>query len=363
VLPETLVRRVLIYRLGSLGDMVVALPCFHLIARAFPNAERRLLTNYPVHAKAPAAAVVLGEPGLIHGYTTYTNGTRNPYALLMLAARIRRFRPDVVVYLAHPRAARAVHRDLMFFRAAGVRRMIGISDENQMEPRFDWRTGLYEAEAVRLTRMIGELGDPGLNLRANWSLVLTDEERQQAMRALGKLVEQPLLICGPGTKMPAKDWGADNWRDLLGRVGTRHPDFALALVGAREESEAADYAASLWPGPKANLCGSSPRVMAAMIEHAQVFLGPDSGPMHVAAAAGVSCVVPFAATQLPGRWFPFGQNHHVVYHRTACAGCRLETCSVEQQRCMTSISVDEMDAAAERALSGSTGMPSITMIA
>src|ERR1022692_4022661 len=69
---ESGVRRVLIYRLGSLGDTVVALPCFHLIARTYPNAERRLLTNFPVHAKAPAAAAVLGDSGLVHGYMSYT---------------------------------------------------------------------------------------------------------------------------------------------------------------------------------------------------------------------------------------------------------------------------------------------------
>ena len=52
-MAESPVRKVLIYRLGSLGDTVVALPCFHLIERTFPGAERVLLTNFPVHAKAP----------------------------------------------------------------------------------------------------------------------------------------------------------------------------------------------------------------------------------------------------------------------------------------------------------------------
>lgn len=63
-------RKVLIYRLGSLGDTAVALPCFHLIARAFPDSERRLLTNFPVHAKAPASAAVLGDASLPQGYST-----------------------------------------------------------------------------------------------------------------------------------------------------------------------------------------------------------------------------------------------------------------------------------------------------
>jgi hypothetical protein len=75
---------VLIYRLGSLGDTVVALPCFHLIARCFPQAERVLLTNFPVHAKATATAAVLGDSGLVHGYMRYTVGTRRIGELLRL---------------------------------------------------------------------------------------------------------------------------------------------------------------------------------------------------------------------------------------------------------------------------------------
>ena len=47
------IRRVLIYRMGSLGDTVVALPALHLVDRAFPLAERRMLTNFPVNAKDP----------------------------------------------------------------------------------------------------------------------------------------------------------------------------------------------------------------------------------------------------------------------------------------------------------------------
>jgi hypothetical protein len=90
---DTAIRNVLIYRLGSLGDTVVALPCLHLVARTYPNAQRVLLTNFPVNSKAPAAAAVLGGTGLVHGYMRYTVGTRRVGELLRLAWLIRRFSP------------------------------------------------------------------------------------------------------------------------------------------------------------------------------------------------------------------------------------------------------------------------------
>jgi len=56
------VERVLIYRLGSLGDTVAALPCFHLIERAFPDAERLVLTNVPVSTKAAPLCEMAVKP-------------------------------------------------------------------------------------------------------------------------------------------------------------------------------------------------------------------------------------------------------------------------------------------------------------
>src|ERR1700730_3389679 len=95
-------KNVLIYRLGSLGDTIVALPCFHLIARTYADSVRILLTNEPVHAKAPAAWSVLGKSGLIHDYIGYRAGTRNIVELAKLFFRIRRLKVETLVYLTPP---------------------------------------------------------------------------------------------------------------------------------------------------------------------------------------------------------------------------------------------------------------------
>jgi ADP-heptose:LPS heptosyltransferase len=346
------VKKVLIYRLGSLGDTTVALPCFHLIERTFPNSERILLTNFPIHSKAPASAAVLGDSGLVHGYMRYTVGTRSPRELLLLAREIRRFRPDVLVYLMPVRALRAVKRDKWFFRlACGVRRIIGLPGAAQLERVQDPATGLYEAEASRLARTVAALGDAAPGKLANWDLRLDSEEKAAAQSALGELAGKPLVVCGPGTKMQAKDWGQENWQALLAHLSARYPGHGLALIGAREDTEVSAYSALGWGGPVANLCGRlSPRETAAVFAGARVFLGPDSGPMHLAACAGVPCVIAFSARGLPGVWYPTGKNHRIVYHQVNCFGCNLETCIAEGRKCLTSISVDEMAAAVESVL-------------
>jgi len=350
--PDTSVKRVLIYRLGSLGDTTVALPCFHLIERAYPNSERVLLTNFPIHAKAPASAAVLGESGLVHGYMRYTVGTRSPGELLRLAGEIRRFKPDVLVYLMPLRKPSAVQRDRWFFRlAGGVKRIVGVPAPVDLVRIQNAATGMYQAEAVRLAQTVRAMGDAAPEKLENWSLRLTAAEKKTAHVSLGELAGKPLIVCGPGTKMQAKDWGQENWRALLTKLAAGYPGFGLALIGAKEDAEVSEYVARDWPGAKANLCGQlSPRETAAVFEGANVFLGPDSGPMHLAACAGMPCVIAFSARGLPGVWYPAGQQHRVIYHKVNCFGCNLETCIVEGRKCLTSITVDEMVAAVESVL-------------
>ena len=347
------VRRILIYRLGSLGDTVAALPCFHLLARTFPEAERRLLTNFPVASKAPPAAAVLGDSGLVHEYMSYTAGTRRPQELVRLAWRIRRYAPDLLVYLMPMRPAKSVQRDEAFFRVAGLRRIVGLPGTQDNSRRKDPRTGLYENEANRLARGIAELGEAQVEDLANWDLRLNAEEKETAARVLAGVAERPLIMCAPGSKMQSKDWEQENWRALLGRLYRKYSEFALVLAGAREEAGLCEFAAADWAGAKLNLAGRlTPRESAAVFAHGTVFVGPDSGPKHLAASVGVPCVCVFAAQELPGVWYPPGDHNEVIYHQPECFGCRLETCIEMQKKCILSITVEEVEQAIERVVGG-----------
>ncbi len=366
------VRRVLIYRLGSLGDMAIAVPALRLVQKAFPNARRRMLTNVPVHAKAPAAAAVLESSGLVDGYFRYAVGTRNPWELGKLILQLRVWRPEVVVYLAASRGVAAAQRDLRFFRACGVRRVVGAPLSEGMQANFFGDdpgseaararlfAGELEAEAARLARCLAALGDAQLDRTESWSLGLTGGERQRAAEVIGLevLATNPIAV-SVGTKVQAKDWGRENWRELLRRMAPLAPGRGLLLLGAPEEAEASEFAAGGWReaggGAVVNLCGRlTPRESAAALERACVFLGHDSGPMHLAASVGTPVVAIFAARNIPRQWFPAGAGNEVVYHRVECWGCGLETCIEQRKKCLTSITVDEVLAAVERVM-GSVG--------
>ncbi len=179
------VKRVLIYRLGSLGDTVVALPALHLVERAFPHAERRLLTNFPVSTKAPAAAEILSDNGLVHAYFRYPAKTRNPIVLLKLWWTLLRWRPQVLIYLAASRGIDSARRDARFFRLCGITRQIGVPlTEDLQLNRWQPEHNALEPEYERLARNLAPLGDAEVDTPAAWDLRLTPAEHARAAAAL-----------------------------------------------------------------------------------------------------------------------------------------------------------------------------------
>jgi ADP-heptose:LPS heptosyltransferase len=276
----------------------------------------------------------------------YPVGLRNPRQILGLIRQIRAHRISTVVNLTSFRSVTATWRDEAFFRLAGVRRTIGFSTKvADRAPRLDSQTGQVEWEARRLARRVASLREVDLKEDHWWNLRLSEVELGAANVLLQPV--QPAvrrLALSVGTKVQAKDWGAANWIELTKRLNAKLPGFGLVLVGANDEREISDACLREWSGPGVNLCGrGSPRVSAAALRQCQLFVGVDSGPMHLAACVGVPCVAIFAARNLPVQWFPRGDRNRVIYHPTDCAGCQLEVCVAQKKKCLTSITVSEVE--------------------
>jgi ADP-heptose:LPS heptosyltransferase len=353
------VKRVLIYRLGSLGDTLVSLPALNLVRRAFPSAERRMLTSLPPNAKAAPSSDVLAHTGLIDGYFFYPYRLRDPRQLISLWWQILRWRPDVLVYMNGDRSLEATRRDALFFRLCGIRRLVGVPTSEDMRDCRNLGTPdglvLLEAEGSRLARNIAELGDAQLDQPANWDLQPTAEEQIRATEVLAPAGNRPIIVASLGTKLQSNEWGLDNWHALLAQLAKLYPNHALAVLGAPPESSLTESAMQGWrdvtDSPALNLCGAlNVRGSAAVLSRASVFIGHDSGPTHLAASVATPCVSIFGSRNLPGRWFPYGKQHRVLYHRVECQGCGLETCIVERKRCILSITVDEVVSAVNEVL-------------
>ncbi|WP_340268391.1 glycosyltransferase family 9 protein [Sphingobium mellinum] len=305
---------VLIYRLGSLGDTLVALPCFHQIARSFPDSDRIVLTNNPVSGAAPALEAVIGGSGLIHRCIAYDVGERSRTQLVRLLLKIRATGARTMIYLAAGRGPDTVARDLKFFRYAGIRRVIGAPTTPDLHDNRAEQDGVaIEPEADRLARTIADLGPLDLADRDNWDLRLTPAELAKGQEALAPLAGKPFLAISIGTKLPANDWGRDNWLALLARLARDMPGMPLVGLGGPGDFAPTERLLRRWPGERLNLCGPlSPRQSAAVLAQASLFIGHDSGPMHLAATAGAPTLGLFGNNNPPRKWHPYGRHCEAI---------------------------------------------------
>lgn len=68
--------------------------------------------------------------------------------------------------------------------------------------------------------------------------------------------------------------------------------------------------------------------------------------MHLAACVGTPCVAIFSSRNLPGQWYPRGADSTVLYTTVPCFGCDLLECLEHQKKCILSITVEAVHAAA-----------------
>jgi ADP-heptose:LPS heptosyltransferase len=340
--------RVLIFLLGSLGDTLVALPALHLVARRFSGAERRILTHFSIGDKAAPMEALLNGSNLIHGYFRFPAMSSKPTDMLRLVAAIRRWQPDVLIHLHEPGGKRRAWRDLAFFRACGIRRMIGLplSDDWQ-EYRFLPESKCYEHRAEQIARRVAALGDSRLDSPDSWSLGLTATETANGATQLSPVRGcDGILAMSIGCKMDVNDWGDSNWAELLRVLSARLGGWGLAAFGAPVERARTEALLSYWQGPRVNFCGRfSARESAAVLRRCTAYVGHDSGPMHLAASVGLPGVGIYSSTNPPGRWFPYGKEHTVIYKRVPCSPCGLTVCKVHNKQCILSITVTEVEAA------------------
>ena len=349
-------RRVLVYRLGSLGDTLVALPALHLVREAFPAARITLLTNVPVAAKAAPMIDVLGT-SFYDDVLSYPTSLRDVAKLRALMRTLRAGRYDCMVYLTEPKGGILTSlRDWLYFRLSGMPRVIGVPfSKRTLRPVPLPGSELCMSETARILECVRVLGEPDLREPRWWDLRLTPPEMAEADALLARHgITRPFLAASVGTKMQSKDWEENNWTDLTVRLALAYPSMPLVLMGSGDERERSERMLRLWRGPAVNLCGvPSPRVSAAMLRNAVAMVCHDSGPMHLAATIGVPCVAIFSARNLPVVWHPRGACNVILEHRPPCAGCKLTTCIAEKKRCILSITVDEVFAGVQRVLAAS----------
>lgn len=249
---------VLFARTGALGDFVLTLPALHALA-----------ARGPVHVLAPAR-----------------------YAP-MLPAGARRV-DDAWVWRGGPRPAPYARAYAFAPAMAEALREAGVPSVRQVAPRppEGVHATAHFAGVLEVELREGRDGGPPVDLRPRLSA------------APDPRVEDRPVVIAPGSGGREKRWPLDRWREVAAALGDVPVRWVAGPVEAEEEG---------WPPEteRPDLPG-----LLALAAAAGAWIGPDSGPSHVADAVGADVVAVFGPTD-PRAWAPVGAT--VVGWRTSPA--------------------------------------------
>jgi len=193
--------------------------------------------------------------------------------------------------------------------------------------------------------------------RANWLRNLTSETfiqlaiardhsdvAEKKLRAAGSAPDKLRVAVGAGASYgSAKCWPPDRFAATLNSL-QNHSQLDVILFGTPSESAVNNAIAQKLHHPPINLTGqTSIAELPALLSRCQVFLGNDSGAMHVAAAVGLSVVAVFGSTDPLGT-APVTPRCTIVQQKPYCSPCFLRRCPTDH-RCMTAVTPQSVEAA------------------
>jgi predicted lipopolysaccharide heptosyltransferase III len=261
-----------------------------------------------------------------------------------LIAGLRRRRFDAVIDLTDG------DRSAFLSWVSGAPVRIGFNDEHR------WRGRCYThvVQSVpgvrhRIERDLAALKPLGVHpSETPPRLCLTGEDEARADQLLCRLGigrDRPIVIIQPGARYWFKAWPHERFAELADRLANDHGCQVL-IGGSREEEALARRIHEEAKSRPISMAGQATlKQFAAIAKRAVLFIGNDSGAMHIAAAVGTPLVALFGPSN-PDEWGPRSERVKVLYKGLDCRACFHPTCERGELNCMKQISVGEVVVAA-----------------
>lgn len=340
--------RILIRATNWVGDAIMALPALRAVRKRFADAEIAILALSYV-------GDIYRDQQICDQIIEYDRNEAHAGigGRERLAGELRKQGFDVALLLQN-----AFDAAWVAWRA-GIPKRIGYSRDAR---------GFLLTDAVRVPKA-GEIQPHEkfyyleLLRRAGWIESLPDEafifldvpeqNRRRAAEFLlgaGSRPQARRIAVGAGASYgSAKCWPPERFAEALNRL-QMESDAEVILFGTPTEAKVSGAIAAGLRRAPIDLTGKTTIAdLPALLSHCHMFLGNDSGAMHVAAAVGLPVVAIFGPTDPLGT-APVTPRSSIVQERPYCSPCFLRHCPTDH-RCMTGISAEAVEAAAKPWLS------------
>jgi lipopolysaccharide heptosyltransferase II len=350
--------KILMVRLRQIGDVVFTTPTFAALKDHFPTAQLTYLVE-------PAAApVVSGNPLLAEVVVApRVSGVRGFIADLKLGRGLARAGFDIAIdFHGGPRASLLTWlsraRQRVGYEVAGRSWMYTLRVGRPRELRA-------RHSVVNQWDLLTALGVPPPSPARNPVAMPVDDSTSERVRIrleqsrVGASARVVVMHVSAGN--PFRRWPVASFAEVAAALATHDADIRVVVTSGPSETDAAarviDTARASLSGPlreRVLACGEfSLTELRALVDRAALYIGGDSGPMHVAAASRVPIVSLYGPT-LPARSGPWRDGAipsvSVEVPGLSCRPCDQRVCEPGDYRCLSRITPQQVIEAATRLL-------------
>ena len=313
--PRIAAERILVIQFRQIGDVLLSTPVLRALRQAYPQSHIAFLVE-------PSPARVLqGNPHLDEIIIRPRHATWRQQWQLWRQLRQQRF--DLVIdLLGNPRSA-------VLARLSGARHRLAFA-------RFP-RSLLYtmlvshhqpapEYTVAKRLRLLEPLGIHATNLTP--MLPYTPDDQEAAARFLHTqaITPQDLLICiDPTHHVPTRQWPGAYFSRLADLLSTRLGARVVLLWGPGEAAQVQAIAAAAQRRP-ALIPAWELQPLAALLAQADLFIGCNSAPLHIAVSQGIPTLTIMGAT-LGAGWLPPMPQHREIFLGLPCQPCERNHCA------------------------------------
>lgn len=339
------VRRILVVRLRSIGDTVLATPSLFALRRFAPQARIDILLEDWV-------APVLEGSDLVDEVVTIPRHSNAARA--RVARELRRANYDVAYNLHGGTTA------TFLTRATGAKHRVGFTTYQYARlhshvapsPLDIWQRPKLHSVEQQLA-LIGWTGVPVTD-RPPTKLAVTSKAANSISQRLNDhhIPNHPIALIHPAAAFATKQWAVENFARVAEAVSAR--GFMPMAVVAPNEKPLLTSLIDIASVPIIGFDNLSLPEIAALAARADLFIGNDSGIAHMAAAVGAPCVVIFGSSNI-AHWRPWTTvASEVVREEMACQPCHGYFCAeFEKPECILRVPTDRVIAAIDRVLAES----------
>lgn len=342
--------KILIFKVGNIGDIVCAVPALLAVRRAYPQAKITLLTSAGKQGALGAKELLTGVWYLDELKVYYSEEVTTFKQKSSLVKELKSKNYDLFIQCPDDLAGfGTLWRNLIFAKAIGVKsafgfkvRTIQLFKKTQVDYLFNQTETESLLEILKENKLKVE--------RVEFDFNITSARKEKAERFLREkwldYQKQLIVAVSAGGKRETNQWPLDRFAQITKYLQNKQ-GAKIVIIGGGDDIHKGEIIKEQLREENISIAAGQLDILEtmALLKNCSFLISNSTGPIHLAAAINLPCVGLYSVRDVFGRWFPYGQGHQILFHRFLGCNYQTEECI---KKSIDLISVEEVIAACER---------------